>query len=325
VTYNLTVSVTDGRHVVHATVLVTVINNNEKRPQFVGGSTFEVQLPENAAVGTRVVRINVTDGDAGQKVFFGLHGSQHIASIEKFKMDPVSGDVSVKQSLDRERIRTHVLIVFAKDEGTPTKTNYARLVIHITDHNDHAPTFTSKLVESRIHETAAIGSHVLQLFAVDGDHGDNGRVTYSIVSGNVGNAFAVDETSGVITVARKLDLNVQGEYMLMVRAADHGSPPLSNAVPVHIVLTMADDAPPKFGKSHYAAEVYENLAKGKTILTVEARARSSLRYEIVSGNDDQTFVVSPSTGHLMLQRGLDFEKTHFYNLTLSVSNLVSMD
>jgi protocadherin Fat 1/2/3 len=39
----------------------------------------------------------------------------------------------------------------------------------------------------------------------------------------------------------------QGEYMLMVRATDHGTPPLSNTLPVHILLTMADDAPPRFG------------------------------------------------------------------------------
>ena len=31
----------------------------------------------------------------------------------------MTGDVTVKQPLDRERVRRHVLIVVAKDEGTP--------------------------------------------------------------------------------------------------------------------------------------------------------------------------------------------------------------
>jgi hypothetical protein len=108
----------------------------------------------------------------------------------------------------------------------------------------------------------------------------------------------------------------------MVRATDHGTPPLSNTLPVHILLTMADDAPPRFIKTHYAQEVYENVARGKSILTVEARGRSSLHYEITSGNEDSTFVINPSTGNIMTQRSLDFERTHFYNLTVSVSNLV---
>jgi hypothetical protein len=78
----------------------------------------------------------------------------------------------------------------------------------------------------------------------------------------------------------------------------------------------------RFSKPHYAAEVYENLQKGKSVLTVEARGRSSLHYEIVSGNEDSTFVINPSTGNVMTQRNLDFERTHFYNLTVTVSNLV---
>ena len=33
--YNLTVSITDGIHIVQAVIYVTVIDNNEKRPEFV--------------------------------------------------------------------------------------------------------------------------------------------------------------------------------------------------------------------------------------------------------------------------------------------------
>ena len=33
-------------------------------------------------------------------------------------------------------------------------------------------------------------------------------------------------------------------------------------------------------------------------------------------------MINPSTGNLITQRNLDFERTHFYNLTISVSNMV---
>ena len=117
--YNITVSVTDGIHVVQAVVYVTVIDANEKRPEFSGGPTFEVEVAENAMVGSKVIRLNVTDGDERQKVFFGFHSSQHVSSLSKFRIDPMTGDVTVKQPLDRERVRRHVLIVVVKDEGTP--------------------------------------------------------------------------------------------------------------------------------------------------------------------------------------------------------------
>jgi len=217
-----------------------------------------------------------------------------------------------------------LLIVVAKDEGTPVKTNYAKLIITIADQNDHQPIFTSKLVQTKLHETADVGTNVLEMMAVDGDYGENGRITYSITSGNLGNAFSMDDSLGMIKVAKKLDMTKQGEYMLIVRAADNGNPPLSSSVPVHILLTMADDAPPKFVKQHYATEVYENFPIGKTVFSVEARGRSTLRYEIVSGNFDSTFVINPSTGNIVTQKFLDFERVHFYNITVTVSNLAGV-
>jgi protocadherin Fat 1/2/3 len=61
----------------------------------------------------------------------------------------------------------------------------------------------------------------------------------------VGNAFSIDSTLGVVQVARDLDLGSAKEYVLMVKATDGGSPSQSATVRVHIMVTMADNAPPK--------------------------------------------------------------------------------
>ena len=55
--------------------------------------------------------------------------------------------------------------------------------------------------------------------------GENGRIEYSIASGNAGNSFKIDAELGVVRVARRLDMLVQGEFMLIVRATDHGATP----------------------------------------------------------------------------------------------------
>ena len=83
---------------------------------------------------------------------------------------------------------------------------------------------------------------------------------------------------------------------------------------------MADDAPPRFARSHYTAEVYENQPRGSYVAQVEARATSAIRYSIAGGNQDSTFSINPGTGILMAQRQLDFEFRRFYNLTLEASN-----
>ena len=79
----------------------------------------------------------------------------------------------------------HLLTVSVKDQGTPAKRNLARVLVDVLDHNDHAPEFMSELVQVRIFETAAVGSVVTGMMAIDKDRGANARVTYSISAGNV--------------------------------------------------------------------------------------------------------------------------------------------
>lgn len=72
-----------------------------------------------------------------------------------------------------------------RDQDVPVMRNYARIVINVTDTNDHAPWFTSSFYEGRVYESAAVGSSVLQVTALDKDKGKNAEVIYSIESGTV--------------------------------------------------------------------------------------------------------------------------------------------
>jgi protocadherin Fat 1/2/3 len=64
--------------------------------------------------------------------------------------------------------------------------------------------------------------------------------------GNVGNVFSIDPEMGTVNVARELDYSVMSEYTLMVKAMDSGSPALFSTIHVHIMVTMADNAPPRY-------------------------------------------------------------------------------
>lgn len=139
----------------------------------------------------------------------------------------------------------HMLTVSVKDQGTPSKRNFARLVIDVTDHNDHAPEFLSELIQVRIFETAAVGSVVTVMKALDKDRGINAKIVYSINAGNVGGAFLIEPDSGLIRVNQPLDVGTAHEYMLVVKATDGGSPALSTSCRVHILVTMAENDPPK--------------------------------------------------------------------------------
>lgn len=55
--------------------------------------------------------------------------------------------------------------------------------MNVEDANDHSPYFTSPLYEASVFESAALGSVVLQVTALDKDKGENAELIYSIEAG----------------------------------------------------------------------------------------------------------------------------------------------
>ncbi|XP_046394541.1 fat-like cadherin-related tumor suppressor homolog isoform X2 [Ischnura elegans] len=320
--YNLTISVTDGVHVVFTQLYVTVLDINDHRPSFLD-KVYRVEISENVEAGTKIMQLMATDEDEDKRVFYSLHAARNPASLSIFMVDSISGAITLNEKLDRENIEEHVLTVMVRDQGTPSKRNYARVIITVHDYNDHSPEFTSEIVQGKVYETASVGTAVAQIFAIDRDRGDNAKITYSIISGNVGNVFAIDAELGMVQVARQLDLSVMSEYMLIVKATDSGSPPLFSTVPLHIMVTMADYAPPRFTIQEHAAEIYENQPIGTYVKHIAARSTSSLFFEIINGNQDDMFFITPSTGVIITKRELDYELNKFYNLTVQTTNMAS--
>lgn len=205
--------------------------------------------------------------------------------------------------------------------------NFAKVIIKVHDFNNHIPEFTSKLIQGKVFETASVGTRVVQVYAIDRDSGDNAKITYSIVSGNIGNAFEIDESLGIISVVKELDIQALPEYMLQVKASDNGKPSLSSQIPVHIMVQMADNAPPRFttDKKDRAAEIYENLPIGSFVKHLEVRSTSSVLFEIVSGNEQDVFFINPSTGIITTKDDVDYERNNFFNLTIRATNMASKE
>lgn len=78
-------------------------------------------------------------------------------------------------------------------------------------------------------------------------------------SGNTGGIFSVDSATGLICIARFLDLNSVGFYTLTVRVTDSGFPPLMATASVRISLILSEYSNPKFSQKEYQAEVNEDM------------------------------------------------------------------
>lgn len=112
------------------------------------------------------------------------------------------------------QIASYELIVEARDEGQPSLTGTATVLVTVLDKNDNPPQFT-RLFSVNVTENAEIGTFVIRITSSDLDIGQNANVSYRFTE-NPGQKFAMDALSGNVTVNGHLDREEQDEYLLKV-------------------------------------------------------------------------------------------------------------
>ncbi|XP_064159770.1 protocadherin Fat 3a isoform X4 [Anguilla rostrata] len=321
--YNMTVEVTDGTNSASTQVYVTVLDNNDNGPVF-SQPTYDITISEDTPADTEVVQVLATDRDEKHKLSYSIHSSIDPASMRTFRIDPTTGTIYTTERLDHEARTQHILTIMVKDQEFPYRRNLARVLVDVEDANDHAPYFTSALYEGSVYESAAVGTAVLQVTALDKDKGENAELLYAIEAGNTGNTFRIEPVLGIISVARELDLTTIGYYVITVRVIDNGSPPMGATTVVRISVTLSDNSSPKFPQNEYQAEVNENVAEGTSVTMISAMSQSTLIYDIKQGNGERTFKINQYSGVITTQKPLDYEVTTSYILIIQASNMAGM-
>ena len=83
---------------------------------------------------------------------------------------------------------------------------------------NRAPTFGQASYAFSIAENAAVGTAVGTVTATDPDPGDT--LSYTITGGNAAGTFAINASTGEITVAAALNRQTTASYTLTVKASD---------------------------------------------------------------------------------------------------------
>uniref|UniRef100_A0A8C1XZK0 FAT atypical cadherin 2 n=1 Tax=Cyprinus carpio TaxID=7962 RepID=A0A8C1XZK0_CYPCA len=318
--YNLTVRVTDGFQAITTQAYIQVVDINEHRPMFLK-SLYEVRVPEDTSPWMEILHISAHDADANSGLYYSIHSSLNPDSLKYFHLDQRSGVLVMKEELDYETISTHTLIVMVRDEKIPIKKNFAKVVVHVEDCNDHNPSFLITHYEGTISNLALTGTEVLRVKALDKDTGSNAEIVYSFHSGgNVDGAFEIDQDTGSIRVSDALDKHLQEQYHLTVKATDQGFPQRSALCPVTITVKLSEFTPPKFSSEEYITEISEAVPPGSPALSVSASCPSSVLYRINDGDPNGTFHININSGHLSVQNALDFEQHSSYRLTIRATN-----
>ncbi|NWH54715.1 PCDA5 protein, partial [Fregata magnificens] len=164
----------------HCSVEVEVLDVNDNAPE-VWVTSLSVPVPEDAAVGTVVALLSVSDRDSGAngRVRCAVPSEHFSLDLQKSNERNIVLDLVLTKPLDRETVPVHRLVVTASDGGRPSLTGTMEVVISVLDANDNAPQFSQSVYKVQLPESAAKGTLVARVNATDPDEGINSEVTYT--------------------------------------------------------------------------------------------------------------------------------------------------
>ncbi|XP_041054608.1 protocadherin Fat 4 [Carcharodon carcharias] len=314
-------------NLVETSVAITIVAHNDYSPMFLPHKQL-TPVPVNLAFGTKVAKLTAVDEDLYSNGKVEYYITENNSSF-LFGIEQSSGWIFVANSLASNLNKIFTVSVTAIDEGTPPLSSNTIANFVITEENRFTPQFSALQVSFSIPEDWPSGSVIGGLTASDADRGINGHITYSIVVGNEGAYFTIGNTSGVLTLIRSLDFEMDSIYSLLIYAQDGGWISKTGSINVVIQVEDVNDNPPAFSGNVFFATVAENSPCGTTVFKVNATDNDSgihaeINYAIEDGHTE-VFFIDSQTGIITVQEILNFELHHLYEVTVRAFNTHDVD
>jgi hypothetical protein len=204
-------------------VQLEVTDVNDNAPAFTQ-DVYRFEINETAVQGTHLGMIQAVDRDVGNNalVNYTLTACVSEAGLTltpcPIIVDSVSGIVTTSRSLLPYVLQTLTLTVVAADQGVPALSTSVALHVKVDDVNNNAPVLIVP-AQVTLNEDVAANTVIAVVKATDQDSMDRGQLQYTITLGNDG-SFAINASSGEVSVAGILDSSVALYYNLTVRVMD---------------------------------------------------------------------------------------------------------
>ena len=301
----------------YTNMVINVTDRNDNSP-FLSPVSFIVIITDVDVPGTVVTNYTCTDADSG------LNGETSIIlngpNAKNFTLLSNGTLVTATPILS-----DLVVQIECTDKGDPPNVVSTILSVEITSSNDYSPTFQTNFSVFYVLENHTVGAEIGCIAATDADGPltADGIVHYSLqlVAGtNLSNRFDINKNTGCLFVSLTLNYNEENHYEYSLIASDRGVPIRKSAIQVIINIVNTFNDPPEFVGGPYT----KNLSEGvevNTIVTTEPRCidqdhGENFSYSIVSGNSNNHFFISNTTGVIVLSNTLDFETSTKHTLVI---------
>ncbi|XP_071439918.1 cadherin-87A [Hetaerina americana] len=263
-------------------------------------ATIQVFVPEEREVGSLLLQIGAYDPILGQPV--NILEKVPSSDLEDYvSLFSPSGQIKLNRPIDYEEMEDKVIYLRVKAIADDrVRSSEALVIINVEDVNDNNPEFSQEVYKAHIPESARYPEQVVTVAAMDKDSVSTwGAVSYS-VSGDGANLFTVDNSTGVVRVAKgaTLDHETKPQVDLLVTATDSGQKNSQSVrglqrkatAIVTIEILDVNDNPPQFvGGAH---PLSESLSQNDPLLHLKVEEEVVLFSAVVPENVPVGFVVA---------------------------------
>ncbi|KAJ8266248.1 hypothetical protein GJAV_G00128230 [Gymnothorax javanicus] len=252
-------------------ITVNVMDVNDNTPTF-STSLYKVRIWENSPFGTTVIKVNATDLDEGvnSQVVYSLVNPRNANLMDIFKINPDSGEITVKGNIDFEENVAFEIRAQAQDRGVPPRSTSCKVLVEVLDVNDNAPVITVTSLKNTVREDAKSGSAVALITVSDKDGGKNGVVKCVISGGSPFTLQSSYKNYYSLMVDGPLDRESASQYNVTITATDEGAPPLSSSSVITVHVSDVNDNAPAFPERVMSVDLKENSPVGALICKVSA-------------------------------------------------------
>ena len=202
---------------------VTLSDENDNPPSF-ENSQYRANIDEGEELFQPSLIVKANDLDDSSRLRYKITNG-NIKNL--FRIDKITGEILVNsnEGLRLDNIPTNN-IVLSVEVSDGSQVDSATVEIGVRDVNDRSPTFERSEYTAMIPEDTQTGVIVEQVRATDADFGVNAEISYRIQKGAYDD-FAIDPSTGEVTLSGKLNYDTRSYYELEIVAMDGGEPSLS--------------------------------------------------------------------------------------------------
>ncbi|KAK8375851.1 hypothetical protein O3P69_008534 [Scylla paramamosain] len=307
-----------------ATVLLQVQDVNDNSPEFYPQKYFVV-VPEDLPLGSSVVQVSATDRDVGENAVTSYELIADEENDNTFEIDPDSGVLSLSGRLSHIRKAQYRLTVAARDAGDRKAVEDATVDIVVESNQiqllefEQSEGYIFSLPEDVAKKEPSVGREVGVVSVPNS--ASVGEVSYAIIAGDPDKVFTIDERTGAISTARRIDREQAAYYSLRIVATTTSA---YGRTWVNITIEDVNDNPPKFPITRAHATVAENWPVGHQVYLARAYdndhgENSKISYNL-SNNPDDYFTISRTSGMIYLNKPVKSSKSSVFRLEVAATD-----